>query len=431
MCVPALLSAPSGQPAVSAARAATAKRSGAQSAVALPALVHTPCNILHHKAQKNRPAIDEILYTDTLDEHKYRQAVSAVVEELGWKSRATAIKLCGRAGVEIKCGGCDSPSIVPFRCRSRTCPSCAKAGAAGIVGRLMPKIEIHDQRQSETAWDGARSITAAHFVCKKHQGGCDCWKHRAWRLVTLTRRMKDVGDRWNVKHLQQQVRREASKLLAAWWRQTEWGKQRRDETTGRKRSRRDTSCVWGLEISPGGMVHFHVIVYGEFAAQWQLLTAWRTVLRKLAAVTDAKDGGVNVQALRGSADVKDAIREVLKYATKGETRDGKTLMPSAQQAAIVECAFRSVRRFGTMGALRKITKKELLDVQADDFHAACGAHCESCATVGEWRWMGLVGRDTVQLNGGFGLLLVLPGGYERLSPMQLFIDTAYSPAWTG
>ena len=151
------------------------------------------------------------------------------------------------------------------------------------------------------------------------------------------------------------------------------------------------------------MVHFHVIVYGEFVAQAALHSAWRDVLRAIG-ITDLKDGGVRVEALRGTNGVRESIREVLKYATKGAQKDAKQHMPTALQAGVVEVAFRNIRRTGIKGALRKFAEPDILDTHLEDLHNDHVLTCEACGTVGEWTWGAVVGRDLVHCNRGFGLL---------------------------
>jgi hypothetical protein len=102
--------------------------------------------------------------------------------------------------------------------------------------------------------------------------------------------------------------------------------------------------------------------------------------------------------------VRDAIREVLKYATKGESG----MRVQAQRAAAVELSFRNVKRVTLGGRIRRVkvnaedcgtedvTDRDLLDEPA--------LLCEVCGAAGEWSWEGRRSPETVQANGGFGLL---------------------------
>jgi hypothetical protein len=110
-----------------------------------------------------------------------------------------------------------------------------------------------------------------------------------------------------------------------------------------------------------------------------------------------------------------ALREVLKYATKGQ----KGSRHQVRHSAAVELAFRDVHRVSIGGALRRVKVKpsdgKTEDVQPEDLHDAHVAACEACGTVGQWRWVGIVSAEVVTRSGGFGLVLgpgppVLPGG---------------------
>ncbi len=366
--------------------------------VAVPSLFNTTCNILHPPLAESEP-----IYIDDAPTHRFRLAVAAVVAELGWQGRSTGLGLCGRAGIEVTCGGCSCPTLVPYRCGARTCPTCARASAAGVSQRIASRITLHDAALATVEWDGpTRRKPGVHWECPIHRDRCKCWQLRQWRLVTLTRR-STPGAPWNLEAIRAQVK-QASALLAYWWKLTEWGRQVRDAGSRKKRSRLDTSCVWGLEIAPGGMVHFHVIVYGEYLAQSALHRAWRAALAHLG-VQDPTDGGARVEALRGGS-VSESIREVLKYATKGAQKDGVDAMPTALQAGIVEVAFRSIRRTGIKGALRKFAAPEILDTTLADLHDDHVMSCEACGVVGEWHFGEIVGRNAVHRNNGYGLLRI-------------------------
>lgn len=333
------------------------------------------------------------VWADSPEAHRYRQRVAAELRESGWWKRAHALEMCGRAGVELRCGPCGAPNIVPFRCGARTCPTCARAAAAAIVSRIRARAALFTAAAELEAWDGPGRAQA-----------------RGWKLLTLTRRPGDPAAPFDLEQLRGQVR-QARRLFARWWRRTPWGAQRRDRATGRKRSRRDTAYVIGLEVSPGGMVHVHVAIYGEYVHQRQLLAWWRGVLDS----SDRTDGGVRVNALRG--DLWKALAEVLKYSTKGQAdADGGSSMPAPARAAAVELAFRDVRRIDVGGALRRFATPDDTELTADDLHDRAEACCEACGTIGEWHWAGIVSPHTVTLNGRFGLLAVEAADVEQWKP---------------
>lgn len=355
----------------------------------------TTRNILH---QPGAPC-----YTDSVAEHLYRARVADFVERNGWQQRANAMRVCGLAAIQVDCKACGSPHLVPFRCGSRTCPTCARSAAAAVVDRIVQKVQLHDAAMLTTPWEGAeRWSKDVHYRRGESTTPPRNWRDRRWKMVTITR-WHDAADAFNLATLREHVR-ESRRLFSAWWRRTPWGRQVRDRETGKKRSRRDTSYVVGLEVAPGGMVHFHVAIYGEYVQQRELLAAWRTVLQKAGLAVHDRDGGVNIQALRKGTSEFDALREVLKYATKGQTdADGVERMPEPWHAAAVECAFRSVRRSDVGGALRRITSDDICDLQPDDLHNCKVSACEGCGVIGEWEWRGMRSRQLVERNGGFGL----------------------------
>ena len=296
----------------------------------------------------------------------------ATAAELGnaWPERRDAMGRCGQAGVTMTCGACGAPSVFPYRCGARTCPSCARRVAAAVADRADQRVAAHDLIMSTQGWDGVGRP-----------------QRRGWKMLTLTARMT-VECRFDPDELRQQIRM----LLAnfrRFWRVTDWGRQKRDSRTHRKRSRRDTSYIRAIEVSPKGMVHLHVLVYGEFVPQRLLQSIWSDICGDLAIV--------DIRAVRG---VRRALREVLKYATKGE----KGPREQARHAAAVELAFRNVRRVEYGGALRGVRTPESSggddDGQPEDLHNYRVAACAVCGSVGDWRWAWTVDAATVQRNGG-------------------------------
>lgn len=307
----------------------------------------------------------------------WRDAVSDCLAP-SWPTRARRMRDCGRAAVLIVCECCDAPHLVPFRCGARTCPTCARKGAAAIAGRIAARVAVHDILQESQPWDGPG----------------DTSKLRSWRMVTLTTPAV-AGERFEPRALARTVRRTRD-AFPRWWRLLDWGRQSRTEGSRRKRSRRDTSYIIGQEIAPGGMVHIHALVYGEFIPQAVLQAVWSRAYGASRAIVD-------VRTVRGD-NVASELREVLKYATKGEG-NGRD---DAERAAAVELAFRKVRRVELGGAIRNVRVAETdgasEDVQASDLHDDHAAHCQSCGVIGEWKWGGKVSADVVAANGGFGLL---------------------------
>ena len=321
--------------------------------------------------------------------HSFRDQVAAELFP-HWRTRANRIAECGRGALVIECKPCGAPHMVPVRCGSRTCPTCARKAARAVAERVGARVAVHDLVMESTPWDGPGKP-----------------QRRSWRMLTLTTpALPNIEDRFDPKEQRRQVKR-ARAAWGAFWRSTAWGRQTRSAGDRRKRSRKDTSYALGMESSPRGVIHLHVAVYGEYISQKTLQALWGDALGTKAPVVD-------VRTIKGAAGVGDALKEVLKYATKGEKGPRQ-----AAHAAAVEVGFRNVRRVEVGGALRTIQLPETEaggseDVKPEDLHNDRAAACQACGTVGEWRWVQLVGRVAVELNGGFGL--VQDAGYVHAPP---------------
>lgn len=317
----------------------------------------------------------------------FRAKVAGHLDE-AWPTRANAMRQCGLSAVQLNCNGCSTAQIVPFQCGARTCPTCAPLSARGIARRVGARATVHDLIMEVEPWDGDGPK-----------------QKRSWRLVTFTSRADhDLNARFDPPALRKRVRHVRG-LFGKFWRLTPWGKQVRPYGFGRKRSRRDTSYIYAQEVSPRGMVHTHVLVYGEYINQAQLQIWWEQVMKEPIA-------RVHVE---GITSVEDALREVLKYATKGE----KGIRAQSERAASVECALRNVHRTAIGGALRRVKIADCegatVDATADDLHDTIELHCHACGLVGEWHWSGILEPGIVQENGGFGpLRLVLPERHRTI-----------------
>ncbi len=324
--------------------------------------------------------------------YTFREAVATELSG-DWPERATALLACGSDAVLMTCGSCGAPTYVPCRCGARTCPTCAWLAAAKIADRMAARVRVHDKLMQEQPWDGPGPAV-----------------RRSWKHVVLTRRAAaDRRSRFNPETLQALVR-DTRTAVTGFWRRTAWGRQVRDPGVRKQRARRDTSYVCAVEVAPGGMVHVHTLVYGEYIPQRQLQEIWTRVLGESLAI-------VNIQNVKenGSEGVAATLREVLKYATKGE----KGVRDQACHAAAVELAFRHVHRVSIGGALRGVkdgtSDLGTEDVRSEDLYDTHAAACEACGTVGEWLRVGFVSREAVARNGGFGLVRgpmtpVLAGG---------------------
>ncbi len=242
----------------------------------------------------------------------------------------------------------------------------AAEDAAAIADRTARRLSLHDLLQEAQPWDGP----------------CTSQQLRSWRHITLTTRASDdIEARFEASELRRRVL-EVRGAASRFWRKTVWGAQKRDQTTGNKRARRDTSYVLAVEVARRGMVHAHMLVFGEYVPKARLEALWADAIGEPAFIF--------VQTVRGSEGVAAAVRETLKYATKGE----KDLRTQAEHAAAVEIAFRNVKRVSIGGALRRVHSedqpKDCDDGLADDLHAKHALVCIACGLLGEWSWGGVV-----------------------------------------
>ncbi len=307
--------------------------------------------------------------------HQQRNAIADALDQR-WPKRAEAMRKCGEAGVAMQCRSCGTINIFPYRCGARTCPACARRAAAALVDRMMARVAVHDLLMEAEPWDdpGKR-------------------QHRGWKLLTLTSHaILDVDERFDPDNLRHQIKAVRT-AFRRFWRTTDWGRQVRGSGIRKKRSRSDTSYVLAEEVSPTGMVHLHVAVYGEFIPQRGLQTTWSEAM--------GGESLVDIRAVVSAHGLASAFREVLKYATKGE----KGARTQPVHAAAVEVAFKNVRRVEVGGALRKVRVSETDgatdDATPEDLHDYREAACIACGSIGRWRWSGSMSPDMVALQGGF------------------------------
>jgi hypothetical protein len=333
--------------------------------------------------------------------HYFRHAVAVELELLGWSRRAAALATCGEAGARCDCADCGAAHVFPYRCGARACPTDARTTSAIACEKVARKAE-HAQLQLMGPWDGIGPE-----------------RKKAWRTIVLTTKAAPTEEeRYDAKRLRRDsllVRRAFGKF----WRSTSWGRRKnvRIETVDgagkvvrrsrSRRARRDTLAAMGMEGGDGGMIHLHVAVYGEFISALELALAWRAAC--------PIGGFVHVRLMRehkGGPPVTDptseafrnALREVLKYLTKGHRTDADTgqLKVRARKAAALEFAFRNQRRVETCGALRFVPKVTEKDV------ATQGKPCTVCnAPPSAWKWRGVRSPEYVRQNGGFGLAQVV------------------------
>ena len=315
--------------------------------------------------------------------YDFRDMVAAELESL-WPERAGALRGCARSALHLACGSCATEHYFPFRCNARTCPICAPIAAALLVQRV-----------------GKRLAFATGVLEGTPFAGPGASRERGWKFLTLTFRAGEA--RFEPETLRAAVRR-VTDAFPRFWRKTVWGRQVRNPATGSKRARPDTGYVRSIEVSPRGMVHVHLLVHGEFVAQAELQRLWGEVLGEDLAI-------VHIKAVDG--DLREALRETLKYASKGHG----SAFTQARHAAAVEYAFQGVHRVNIGGALRKIRPGDMAfeDVTPTELSAAALIEesgeeqsltrpCEACGSRGPWLLIDFVPESSVALNGGFGVI---------------------------
>jgi len=245
-----------------------------------------------------------------------------------------------------------------------------------MLERITPALRVHDLEMEVEPWNGPGSE-----------------KVRGWKLITGTTPARET-DRFDPEHLKDQ-RTEVVRAFRKFWRTTPWGRHVRDGGKhSPKRARMDTSYVMSIEVAPGGMVHWHALIYGEFVPQAELQERWEGALGVELALVD-------VRSIDG--DSVRALREVVKYVTKSEG----SIHEKAAHLACIEVAFKGTRSVMMGGAIVRIRKSlgelELEEGKAEDCHDELVSSCEACGTIGEWRFSGPAGRHAVEANGGFGV----------------------------
>lgn len=254
-----------------------------------------------------------------------------------------------------------------------------------LADSISRRFRQHDLSVAWKPWDGPGLPSG-----NRHGDRCG----RGWKLVTLTTPAEgDASKRFQPHSLRRGVQT-VRRAIGSWWRSTPWGRQVRSPGSRRKRVRRDTSYVAALEVAPGGMVHAHLLVYGEYLPQTELATTWG------AAVGLSSTPVVDIRAV-DPGDPTQGLREALKYATKGEGRRERQV----QAAAAVECAFQGVRRVSLAGAIRRIRDLERAssdEVDAKSLSTETAGGCSGCGGAGDWSWKGVRPHVAVSVNGGWG-----------------------------
>lgn len=201
------------------------------------------------------------------------------------------------------------PQLTPERCELRICPWCARRQAALYVNEFCEELEALNRAH---AFDRGRRTNRPSF-----------------KLLTLTLRPSRSTE------LRQDVRR-----IFSCWRQLQ-------DRVGFTRDKRDKlfGALAAVEIGPHRNVHLHVLYWGRFVPQQQLVDVWRELTGDSYVI--------DIRELRGSW--RDAVREVTKYVTKvaqisnwSRSRDVDPCVPEMLLVDVFE-ALKGRRRIATYG----------------------------------------------------------------------------------
>jgi hypothetical protein len=325
--------------------------------------------------------------------HYFRRAVAPLLEAFGWPIRARAVLSCGEAGARCDCADCGTPHVLPYRCGARSCPTCAHTASAVACEKVARKAETA-ALELLGPWDGPGET-----------------RHKAWRVLVLTTAAeKTEAERYDPATLRAYVKL-VRRAWGTFWRSTPWGRRVNDVSKrGRatKRVRRDTLAAMGIEVGDGGMVHIHAAIYGEYVDAAEIAELWKAACPvggfvRLRLMRE-KRGGPPVTSASSDA-FRNALREVLKYLTKGHKTatalGGAPLAERARRAAAAELAMRGVRRVETCGALRLVPSLTDKDVATES------KPCLACTVPpSAWTWRGVRAPEYVRLNGGYGLATI-------------------------
>lgn len=247
-------------------------------------------------------------------------ALHRLAESHSWpagKKKADRYDSCGRAGFEVQldCIHAEAEKYyVPYHCDLRACAYCAAQRAARVSAQY-----------AEILNGEVLSLPTEHR------------RGRGWKLVTLTRR--NPGG-WNPDRLYRQVR-ETRRLATEFWHET-WGRYRKER---RRADDVGVGAIYSLEVSPSGMVHVHMLLWGRYWPKDELVETWRRLCGDGSYIVDVRAVDVPVTSDPREA-LADAVREVLKYATK-DLDTGKGADP--EKIAALEYAFHGTRRLTALG----------------------------------------------------------------------------------
>lgn len=267
----------------------------------------------------------------------YRTAIVRELEEMGRTMLAERVNLCGRWAAVwdcLACGEQNARAVVLLSCGSRACAHCSRelardrvARLSDAMGRVASIVDARregvvlelEQREAIAAraaahWDRlasrARNSSSLARMVRAHERAnarrsLAAWQRRhaaagrwGWRMVTVSPQWRPWDpSELTVKGLQR--RRDA--VLRRW--RAIWD---RIETAGL------AGAIVSVELSSGGHVHLHALVYSGWLSKKLL----RTLAGCYVDVREVRARPVDVAKYGPGAAAARAMREAVKYAIK-------------------------------------------------------------------------------------------------------------------
>jgi hypothetical protein len=221
----------------------------------------------------------------------FSDAYSNALYDVGLSKKAYRFEKCGKP-MTLFCTSCGHQEVIKYACGLRTCPVCSRKMSAYYVSKF---------------WDVLRQLP----INPTHQ----------FRLITLTSPLDISFD--NVRTVRS------------------WSGKFCRRVTGK-----GEGSICGLEAGETGhLLHVHILHYGRFKKQQDLVELWSTLSGGVCKVVD-------VRAIKGQEKefmLRKGLKEVLKYSTKITSMN-------AVELANLELALKGTRRISTYGIFYRLER---------------------------------------------------------------------------
>lgn len=254
----------------------------------------------------------------------WTRAVADELAQLGRPKQSTALRMCGAVSQVYTCSQCGDPfaSVVLRRlpCDVRVCVVCARqkaqvdaerytAAAERVPGYVAARLDVAiavteseraareaQRRQTARAVLGAARARRDLYDLRAARAGRAGWR---WRLVTISPAW-EPADAWG--YGVEGLRARAADAWARW------------ERVWDLISCPLASALARMELSLGGHLHIHALVYGPFRRREALAARAGCIVdvRSVDTVRERDERGQMVERV----DLRGAVREAVKYAAK-------------------------------------------------------------------------------------------------------------------